>query len=94
MATTMEDIAHLVVTPFQEIVDKGKTAIENAGESQPMAKAAQSLVKEGERALKRIEPLCKKHVAEFGLNFRDALRDNGISIRNTYTRLFVMRAPS
>lgn len=77
MATNMDDIAHLVITPFQEVVEKGKTAVENAGDSQPMAKAALSLVKEGERALKKIEPLCKKYVAEFGVNFRDALRENG-----------------
>lgn len=76
MATTMEDVAHLVITPFQEVVEKGQAALENAGDSEPMAKAAQSLVKEGERALKRIEPLCKKYIAEFGLNFRDALREN------------------
>ncbi|KAK0391165.1 hypothetical protein NLU13_0666 [Sarocladium strictum] len=76
MATNMDDIGHLVITPFQEVVEKGKTAVENAGDSQPMAKAALSLVKEGERALKKIEPLCKKYVAEFGVNFRDALREN------------------
>ena len=57
MATTMEDVTHFVLNPFQEIVDKGKEALGNAGDSQPMSKAAQSLVKEGERAIKKIEPL-------------------------------------
>jgi hypothetical protein len=42
-----------------------------------MLKAAQSLVKEGERALKRIEPLCRKHLDEYGSNFLDALKENG-----------------
>ena len=73
----MDDVAHLVVAPFSDIVDKGKTALDNAGDSEPMRKAAQSLVKEGERALKRIEPICKKHTEQFGINFRDSLQENG-----------------
>lgn len=73
----MDDIADLVVTPFRDIVEKGQTAVENAGDTQPMLKAAQSLVKEGERALKRIEPLCRKQLEEYGSNFLDALKENG-----------------
>ncbi|KAM0431849.1 hypothetical protein ACHAPT_005101 [Fusarium lateritium] len=72
----MDDVADLVVTPFREIVDKGRTALENAGDNKPMLKAAQSLVKEGERALKRIEPLCRKLLDEYGSNFVDALKEN------------------
>lgn len=74
----MDDVDELVITSFREIVEKGKQAIENAGDQQPiMAKAAQALVKEGERGLKRIEPLCRKHVEDYGHSFVAALKDNG-----------------
>jgi hypothetical protein len=73
----MDDIADLVLTPFRDIVEKGRTAVQNAGDTQPMLKASQALLKEGERALKRIEPLCKKHFDDYGPNFVAALRDNG-----------------
>lgn len=69
-------MADLVITPFRDIVDKGKTAVINAGNPQPMLKAAQSLLKEGERALRRIEPLCKKHLDEYGPSFLAALKEN------------------
>ncbi|RFU77847.1 hypothetical protein TARUN_4380 [Trichoderma arundinaceum] len=72
----MDDVTDLVITPFRDIVEKGRTAIQNAGETQPMLKASQALLKEGERALKRIEPLCKKHFDDYGPNFIAALRDN------------------
>ncbi|KAM0448972.1 hypothetical protein ACHAO4_008201 [Trichoderma viride] len=72
----MDDIADLVLTPFRDIVEKGRTAVQNAGDTQPMLKASQALLKEGERALKKIEPLCKKHFDDYGPNFIAALRDN------------------
>lgn len=76
----MDEVDDLVVTPFKEIVDKAKTAVENAGDSNPsMLKAAQTLLKEGERGLKRIEPLCKKHLDDYGFNFVAALKDHGLS---------------
>ncbi|KAF5017973.1 hypothetical protein F66182_10067 [Fusarium sp. NRRL 66182] len=71
-----DDVADLVITPFRDIVDKGRTAVENAGQDKAMLKASQSLVKEGERALKRLEPLCRKHLDEYGPNFVDALKEN------------------
>lgn len=74
----MDDVNDLVVTPFRDMVEKGRTAVENAGDDKPMLKAAQALVKEGERALKRIEPLCRKHLDEYGSNFVDALKENGM----------------
>jgi hypothetical protein len=73
----MDDVVELVVTPFQDIVEKGRTAVENAGDDQPMLKAARALVKEGERALKKIEPLCRKNLDDYGSNFLDALKENG-----------------
>jgi hypothetical protein len=72
----MEDINHLVVTPFRDISIKATEALNNAGEKQDMHKAAQKLAKEGERALKRIEPLCTKLQNEYGENFLNALREN------------------
>lgn len=74
----MELVDDLVLTPFKEIVDKAGTAAENAGDDNPdMLKASQALLKEGQRALKRIEPLCKKHFEEYGTNFTDTLKENG-----------------
>ena len=73
----MDDVADLVLTPFRDIVDKGKLAVVNAGDEPSMLKAAQGLVKEGERGLKRIEPICKKLLDEYGANFVNALKDNG-----------------
>jgi hypothetical protein len=78
----MDDIADLVITPFRDIVEKGRTAVQNAGDAQPMLKASQALLKEGERALKRIEPLCRKHFDDYGPNFIAALRDNGEFLSN------------
>ncbi|KND88744.1 hypothetical protein TOPH_06580 [Tolypocladium ophioglossoides CBS 100239] len=72
----MDVVTELVIAPFRDIVDKGKTAVDNAGDSQHMLQAARALVKEGERALKRIEPLCKKHLDEYGSSFVDALKEN------------------
>jgi hypothetical protein len=73
----MEDADELVIVPFREIVEKGRQAVENAGDQAPiMAKAAQALVKEGERGLKRIEPLCRKHAEDYGIAFVAALKDN------------------
>jgi hypothetical protein len=77
----MEDADELVIVPFREIVEKGRQAVENAGDQAPiMAKAAQALVKEGERGLKRIEPLCRKHAEDYGIAFVAALKDNGNSL--------------
>lgn len=36
----MEDIVDLILTPFKDIVDKGRTAVQNAGDTQPMLKAS------------------------------------------------------
>ncbi|CAJ0549329.1 Ff.00g029420.m01.CDS01 [Fusarium sp. VM40] len=72
----MDDVADLVISPFRDIVDKGRKAVENAGDDKTMLKASQSLTKEGERALKKIEPLCRKHLDEYGSNFLDALKEN------------------
>ncbi|KAI1130533.1 hypothetical protein F5Y10DRAFT_235441 [Nemania abortiva] len=76
-----EEVEGLVLSQFREIVEKGKTAIENvegAGDQAPapMLKAAQNLVKEGERALKKIEPISTANYEEYGSNFIDAIKEN------------------
>lgn len=89
----MDDVEDLVVTPFRDIVEKGKTAIGNAGDNEPMIKAATALVKEGERALRRIEPLCKKHVDDYGSNFIISIKENGmLPTRSTQIRCNFSRA--
>jgi hypothetical protein len=80
----MEEAQRLVLAPFEEIVEKGKNALENAGdgdsaESKQMQKAAKNLVREGERALAKIAPLCKSRLDEFGSVFVDALKEHGMS---------------
>lgn len=78
MNKTVDD---LVLAPFRDIVAYGQAAINNAEDSEDneMLRAAQTLVKEGERALKKIEPVCRSCHDEYGPNFVDALMDNGIS---------------
>ncbi|OTA93679.1 hypothetical protein M434DRAFT_30672 [Hypoxylon sp. CO27-5] len=76
-----DEIERLAIAPFREIVEKGNVAIGNAPnadeETSPlMLKVAQSLVREGERALKRIEPLCTKNFEEYSVNFVDAIKEN------------------
>lgn len=77
----MDDaVGDLLLVPFRDMVTQANIAIDNAQDASndEMLKASQSLAKEGERALKRIEPLCIKHFDEFGSNFVHALKDNGM----------------
>jgi hypothetical protein len=82
----MDEAVALVIAPFRDIVDKGKTALDNAGDNEDMRKAAQTLVREGERALTRIEPLCKKQFDEYSSNFILALKEEGERSLLTYLR--------
>ncbi|CEJ85021.1 hypothetical protein VHEMI03647 [[Torrubiella] hemipterigena] len=86
LAVSMDEVSDLVVTPFRDIVEKANAAVGNAGDNAAMLKAAQALLKEGERALKRIEPQCKKMLDEYGANFHNALKDNN-EIANFRTEL-------
>lgn len=74
-----EAIGDLALAPFRDIVAQGRIARGNAEEASNdgMCIAAQSLVKEGERALKRLEPLCRKKYEDFGDVFAFALKDDG-----------------
>ncbi|KAK2595302.1 hypothetical protein QQS21_006958 [Conoideocrella luteorostrata] len=72
----MDVVEELVIKPFRDVVEKGKLAIENAGDSEQMLKEAQRLVKVGERGLTRIEASCKKRYGEYGNNFIIRLKEN------------------
>ncbi|KAM0281459.1 hypothetical protein ACHAQH_003489 [Verticillium albo-atrum] len=78
------DVEELIITPFKEVIERGQDAVANAQTaedddpelSKQMAKAAQVLIKEGERALKRLQPLWDAHIDKFGDAFKDAIRDS------------------
>ncbi|KAJ5008983.1 hypothetical protein K4K57_009567 [Colletotrichum sp. SAR 10_99] len=72
----MDIVADLVTGPYREIIEKGNTAIENAGHNQEMLSASQRVVKGAERCLKIIEPLCARHLKESEVAFTNALKDN------------------
>lgn len=72
----MDIVADLVTGPYREIIEKGNTAIENAGDNQEMLSASQRVVKGAERCLKVIEPLCARHLKESEVAFTNALKDN------------------
>lgn len=78
------DVEELVIEPFLEIVKRGKEAIVNAEaskdedvvHSQQVLRSARALVREGERALKRLQPLWDSQVEKHGDAFREAMKDN------------------
>ncbi|MBE3110828.1 MAG: hypothetical protein IMZ46_10015 [Acidobacteria bacterium] len=73
----MDLVDDLVLTPFKEIVDQAATAVGNAGDNPEMLKASHALLKEGQRALKKLDPLCRKQFDDYGTAFTDALKGNG-----------------
>lgn len=77
-----EDVQNLVLAPFKGMVEKGTVAVEQGKDGdqttwEQTRKFAQNLIKEGGRALKKLEPLCKKQWEEYGANFVAALKENG-----------------
>lgn len=73
----MDEVNELTVKPFRDVVYEANTALENAGENDVMRKAAKKLLREGEKAVKLIEPQCAKRHSEYGDNFLNALRESG-----------------
>lgn len=74
----VEAIEDLVLAPFRDIVTQATTALHNAETGgDTMRAAARALLREGERALRRIEPLCRRKGEEFGVAFVDILKDDG-----------------
>lgn len=82
------DAEVLILGPFREVAERGNEAIANAQDiddagsegANYMLKAAQAVAKEGERALKRLQPLWDGQVGKYGDTFTDALSQNGIKI--------------
>ncbi|KAI0158707.1 hypothetical protein BJ166DRAFT_309598 [Pestalotiopsis sp. NC0098] len=84
MAVEMED---LLVQPFRELIKRGNEAItngeaarlENPELSQVILRSARAVVREGERALQKVQPLLLDHLERHGDAFRDALKHCGKS---------------
>lgn len=72
-----DEVNVLTLKPFRDVVEQASAALENAGENDAMRKAAKKLLREGEKAVKLIEPQCTKRHAEYGDNFLNALRGSG-----------------
>ncbi|KAF4592458.1 RING finger domain-containing protein [Ophiocordyceps camponoti-floridani] len=72
----MDHVVDHVVSPFCEIVNKGRAAVRNAAGSQMMMDTARSLIEEGARAVNRLEPVCRDNYVQFGYYFADALQRN------------------
>jgi hypothetical protein len=83
MALEVEDA---IIHPFLELVERGKEAVTNAEAarlvnpdlSEVMLKSARAAIREGERALQRVQPLVLGHLERYGDCFRDAIRDHGM----------------
>lgn len=80
------DAEELIIQPFRELVQKGKEAAENAIAaeeddvelSQRMGKAAKAVAREGERALKKLQPLWDSQVEKYGDSFKNSMSQNGM----------------
>ncbi|GKT96573.1 SH3 domain-containing protein [Colletotrichum tofieldiae] len=78
------DVEELIILPFREVVERGKEATTNAEEAQnedpeqakQMMKFATMITKEGERALKRLQPLWDNQVEKHGDMFKEIIADN------------------
>ncbi|KAK4233534.1 hypothetical protein C8A03DRAFT_19410 [Achaetomium macrosporum] len=75
MAVDAED---LLIQPFRDVVAAGAAAVANAGRGPAdhvdrMSRAAQALVREGERALTKVQLVWNDHVARHGDTFRETM---------------------
>lgn len=83
----MLEVEDSITQPFQDLIERGKEAVTNAEAarlinsdlSEVMLKAARAAIREGERALQRVQPLVLGHLERYGDAFRDAIRDHGES---------------
>lgn len=79
------DAEVLILGPFKEVVERGQEAVayaqdikdEDSDIAQGMIKIAQALTKEGERALKRLQPLWNGQVQKYGDAFTTAVSQDG-----------------
>ncbi|CAK7211538.1 hypothetical protein SCUCBS95973_001149 [Sporothrix curviconia] len=80
------DAEELIVRPFREVVERGTEAVANAESYDEgdggdvdaetlaeMVKAGRAVVREGERALKRLQPVWDGQVEKYGDAFKDAM---------------------
>ncbi|CAK7207101.1 hypothetical protein SEUCBS139899_009909 [Sporothrix eucalyptigena] len=77
------DAEELIVRPFREVVERGNEAVANAEAETDgdvdaetladMIKAGRAVVREGERALKRLQPVWDGQVEKYGDAFKDAM---------------------
>ncbi|KAI0424710.1 hypothetical protein F5Y09DRAFT_130040 [Xylaria sp. FL1042] len=77
----MDELDLLLLSPYRDITERAKAAIENAknaGDRAPplMLKSAEKLLKESERALKEIEPLSTNHYEQYGSVFVDTTKNH------------------
>ncbi|KAH8680713.1 hypothetical protein BX600DRAFT_428696 [Xylariales sp. PMI_506] len=81
MATDFED---LLIHPFRELIERGKEAIANAEtgwdydyeRSELMLRTARSLMREGERALYRVQPVLNASLNKYGDAFKLAIMES------------------
>jgi hypothetical protein len=79
------DAEDLIIRPFREVVERGTDAVANAEAvgnddttlSERMSKAARAIVREGERALKKLQPIWNAQVEIYGSAFKDAMMAQG-----------------
>lgn len=73
------DAEELLLRPFQDVVSLGTTAVVNASthHADPMLRAAQALVREGDRALKKVQSVWNDHVERYGDAFKDMMVQQG-----------------
>lgn len=78
----------LLIRPFGDVVAVGTTAATNAAALGPdrasdadrMSRAAQALVREGERALTKIRPVWEDRVGKYGDKFKGIMAQQGICL--------------
>lgn len=93
------DAEVLILGPFKEAIERGREAVANAEKagdedaenSKLMLKAAQGVLREGERALKRLQPLWDSQVEKYGDAFKNGVGQNGI-FPHLFPRLAKRRA--
>lgn len=83
------DAEELLIQPFRNVVVLGTTALLNAaatprddsqhGGVPEMTSAAQSLVREGERALKKVQAIWDDQVRRYGDSFKEMILQQGMS---------------
>lgn len=82
------DAEELIIRPFKEVVERGADAVANAEAaagaehvdpdlSERMLKVARGVMREGERALKKIQPIWDGQVERYGDTFKEAMMDQG-----------------